>query len=71
MSRGADRRPNRAAIIHELEQLGAVLSDVSPLLAEFYENLISRGMPAQAASDQVSTLLTHLLTLADRRSGEE
>lgn len=57
--------PNlRPQTVHELDQLGGILSDVAPLVAGFYRALIAQGLPPEVAGQQCQAVVTALLTAA-------
>lgn len=50
----------RLRIIHELEQLGALLKDMAPLLGAFRDNLIEAGYTREEAVAMTTDLLLEM-----------
>lgn len=57
--------PDRAPLIHELDQLQAFLSDFAPVLASFHARLVDNGLKRTEATDLTRALLVTMYQLAN------
>lgn len=54
-------------IIHELEQLTAVLRDMAPMLARFRDGLVEEGFSREEAFEMAKALMVEIYRKAGRR----
>ena len=64
---GSMPRPERSQIVHAVEQTGAVLEELAPLLRQFHQALIKAGFSPEEALDLTAAALQELIRMGRGR----
>lgn len=63
--------PERWKIVHAIEQTGAVLEDLAPLLRQFHRALLAAGFSAEEALQLTEAALREIIRMGRRRRDPE
>jgi len=64
---GSMPRPERSQIIHAVEQTGAVLEELAPLLRQFHQALLKAGFSPEEALDLTAAALDTIIRMGRGR----